>query len=166
MARPTTKAELLQAAANELERLLATVATVAEADREQPGACEGWSVKDLLAHLSAWHSLFLTWEAEGSAGGTPAMPAPGYTWTDTPALNAAIYEKTAGDSWAEVNSRLRTSHAQVITVIKRYDAVELFAKRRITWTGSTSLGSYAVSTTSSHYAWASKLIRAWARRHD
>ena len=36
---------------------------------------------------------------------------------------------------------------------------ELFTKKKYHWTGSTSLGSYLVSATSSHYDWALKLIR-------
>ena len=43
---------------------------------------------------------------------------------------------------------------------------ELFEKRRYRWTGSTSVGSYAVSATTSHYDWAMKHLRksrkAWA----
>ncbi|MVY67466.1 ClbS/DfsB family four-helix bundle protein, partial [Escherichia coli] len=31
------------------------------------------------------------------------------------------------------------------------------------WTGTTSLGSYFVSATSSHYEWAAKKTRAYAR---
>ncbi|HOP45228.1 MAG TPA: ClbS/DfsB family four-helix bundle protein, partial [Flavobacteriales bacterium] len=36
---------------------------------------------------------------------------------------------------------------------------ELFEKKRYRWTGSTSLGAYLVSATSSHYDWALKLIQ-------
>ena len=36
---------------------------------------------------------------------------------------------------------------------------ELFEKKRYKWTGSTSLGAYLVSATSSHYDWAFKLIK-------
>ena len=75
---------------------------IAEVDRERPGACEQWSVKDLLAHLDAWHELFLGWEAEGSDGGKPAMPAPGFTWAQTPKLNADIHARTVDDRWNEV----------------------------------------------------------------
>ena len=49
-----------------------------------------------------------------------------------------------------------------MTVIDAYDSDDLFTKRRYPWTRSTSVGAYIVSATSSHYAWASKLIRKWA----
>lgn len=36
---------------------------------------------------------------------------------------------------------------------------ELFTKRLYSWTGSTSLGAYLVSSTSSHYDWGKKVKR-------
>ncbi|MGB7981925.1 MAG: ClbS/DfsB family four-helix bundle protein [Candidatus Nanopelagicales bacterium] len=163
MGRPTTKDELLDAARAEFARLWAAVAMVPQADRERPGACEGWSVKDLLAHLDAWHELLLGWQAAGAAGQRPEIPGPGYTWAMTPALNATIQARCAQDPWADVADRLRASHARVLEVIDSCAPEDLFAKKRYAWTGTTSVGSYAVSATSSHYAWAGKLIRTWAR---
>jgi hypothetical protein len=49
--------------------------------------------------------------------------------------------------------------------IAAYGDEQLFTKKYYAWTGSTSVGSYAVSATTSHYAWAHKLIRAFARTH-
>lgn len=128
-------------------------------DREIQGACERWSVKDLLAHLDAWHELLLGWERVSSAGEKPEMPAPGLTWKDTPVLNARIWARTKDDGWGAIRERLDGSHDAMRTLILGYEADELFAKKRFRWTGSTSVGAYAVSATSSHYEWARKLIR-------
>ena len=163
MGRPTTKAELLDAASAEFAELLAVVQSTPEADRETAGPCENWSVKDLLAHLDAWHEMFLGWEATGSGGEMPEMPAPGYSWSDTPALNADIHARTAADTWSAVVERLEDSHGRVLNVIAGYTDDDLFTKKRYAWTGSTSVGSYAVSATSSHYAWARKLITKWRK---
>ena len=54
---------------------------------------------------------------------------------------------------------LDESYRAVRELIQRHSDAELFEKRRYPWTGSTSLGAYLVSNTSSHYAWAIKLIR-------
>ena len=163
MGRPTTKDELLLVAANEFEKLWTAVDKVSDADRMRPGACEDWSVKDLLAHLDAWHNLFLGWEAVGATGGKPKIPAAGYTFAETPALNDAIFQRCQHHAWADVEIRLRRSHDKVVDVIGSYDPDDLFTKKRFGWTGSTSVGSYAISASSSHYAWASKLIRSWAK---
>ena len=124
--------------------------------------CEAWSVKDLLAHLHAWHEMTLNWEQAGRGGDRPSIPAEGYTFAETPALNEAIYQRTKNDGWDEIVVRFQTTHAELMAVIDSYGDDELFAKRRYPWTRSTSVGSYLVSATSSHYAWASKLVRRWA----
>lgn len=162
MGRPTNKAELIAAANAEFERVWTAVDAVPAERRELAGACEQWSVKDLLAHLHAWHEMTLGWERAGAAGDVPAVPAEGYTFAETPALNEAIHQRTKNDGWDEVVARLHTTHEALLAVIVGYDDDDLFTKRRFPWTRSTSVGAYLVSATSSHYAWASKLIRRWA----
>lgn len=163
MGRPTTRDELLERIDADYATLLRQVEAVGRSDREVPGACEKSSVKDLLAHLHAWHELFLTWEGAGRAGGRPQMPAPGLTWKQTPELNERIWQQTHDDDWDEVRRRLDASHARVREVVASYDADDLFAKRRFAWTGSTSVGSYAVSATTSHYDWARTQIRRFVK---
>ena len=163
MPRPTNKADLLAAAESEFERLWSAVELVGDEHREVPGACDEWSVKDLLAHLHAWHEMAIGWERAGRAGETPTIPAEGYTFAETPALNQAIYERTKDDQWGDIVDRLNTSHNAIMAVISTYDDPDLFAKAKYPWTRSTSVGAYLVSASSSHYAWASKLIRKWAK---
>lgn len=163
MARPTTKLDLQTAADTEFEKLWTAVSAVPVEERERAGACEDWSVKDLLAHLHAWHEMTLQWEKIGSAGEKPVIPAEGYTFADTPALNEAIYQRTRNDAWEDIEARLRATHAELQSVITRYSNDDLFTKQRFQWTRSTSVGAYLVSATSSHYAWASKLIRKWSK---
>lgn len=167
MSRPSTKPELLAAIDKEFETLFAVVDDVPSDRRASPGACDDWSVKDVLTHLDAWHGMFLGWNEAGSAGAKPAMPAKGYTWAETPELNAAIWTQVRNDGWDDgwddVVTRLAHSRAAVVEAIDAYDADELFEKKRYLWTGSTSVGSYAVSATSSHYLWATKLVRKFAR---
>lgn len=159
MPRPTSKAELLDAMSREYSALMSAIEDVDPVDREIPGACAIWSVKDLLGHLDAWHEMFLLWEAAGAEGKTIEMPAPGYTWKDTPALNEEIYLRIKDDAYREVVTRLAGSYARVRRLIDGYSDSDLSTKRRFKWTGSTSVLSYAVSATSSHYDWAHKLIR-------
>lgn len=163
MGRPTNKLELIAVATDEFDRLWTAVDSLSTQDRGLPGACEDWSVKDLLAHLHTWHQMTLSWEEAGSAGEKPAIPAEGFTFAETPALNEAIYQRTRNDAWDDSVARLRATHAGLMAVIDTYDSDDLFTKQRYPWTRTTSVGAYMVSATSSHYAWASKLIRKWAK---
>lgn len=163
MSRPTTRDELLTRIDRDFDTLWATIEPLSAQDRQTAGACGPWSVKDLLAHLDAWHRLFLQWEAAGRTGGKPPMPAPGLSWTQTPELNEQIWQRTRGDTWDDVADRLVASHARVRDVVAGYSDEDLFTKKRFAWTGSTSVGSYAISATTSHYDWARKQIRAFTR---
>ena len=60
-------------------------------------------------------------------------------------------------------TRLRASTARLRSVVEGYSDADLFTKKQYAWTGSTTLGSYAVSCTSSHYAWASQLVRRFIK---
>jgi hypothetical protein len=42
---------------------------------------------------------------------------------------------------------------------EKYCKEELFTKKKYQWTGTTSLGAYLVSATSSHYDWGLKTIK-------
>ncbi len=163
MPRPPSKTELLEATSREYEALNSEIDFLEDGQRLIPGACEHWSVKDILGHLDAWHEMFLIWERAGAAGETVEMPAPGYSWKETPALNDEIYQRIKDDPHEVVVARLDGSYRRVREVVTGYTDSDLSTKRRYRWSGSTSVLSYAVSATSSHYDWARKLIRKFAK---
>lgn len=161
MPRPTNKSDLQAASKKEFSNLLNLVKTIPTKNLTNPGVCGNWSTKDILAHLHAWHKLMLTWYQVGMAGKQTQIPAPGYTWKTTPQLNEKIYQNHKSWSFAKVLSGLKKSHQQISLIIQKHSDQELFTKKKYPWTGSTSLASYLISNTSSHYNWASKLIKKW-----
>jgi hypothetical protein len=163
MARATTKVELETSGRDEYDRLLALVDSIPVERRTAPGVNGEQSVKDVLAHLHAWHLMFLTWYAEGMSGRPVPIRAAGHTWRDLPALNERIYQEHRDLSLDEVTGRLADSHQRVMKIVESHTDEELFTKKRYPWTGSTSLGAYLVSATASHYVWARDMIRKWLR---
>ena len=87
------------------------------------------------------------------------MPAKGYTWKTTSDLNKAINVKYSGTTLKKAIHSVTDSHGQVMALINKHSNEDLFTKKKYKWTGSTSLGAYLVSSTSSHYDWALKLIK-------
>ena len=166
MARPKTRSELLEQSQGNFEKLAAMVESLDPADRISPGVNQDWSVKDVLAHLAAWHRLFFGWYEEGSKGVKPEMPAPGYTWKTTPELNEKIYQEHKDLPFEDVRKEVETTHSKMMDLISSHTDEELFTKKLYKWTGSTSLGSYAVSASSSHYQWAIDLIRKWLKKRN
>ena len=160
MPRPTNRNDLLAASAQRFTELKARIAAMSPAQRERefrPGTMN-WNVRDVLGHVHHWQLLFLDWYAVGMAGGEPHMPAKGYSWARTSELNRSIHARCLDVPLRTMRIRLARSHAKVLAIAGRHSDAELFTKKRFAWTGSTSLGAYLVSATSSHYEWASRLI--------
>ena len=128
MSRPTTRAELLERADTEFQALMEAAEAIEPERRVRRSDYPRGSVKDMLAHLDAWHRTLLEWERVGRTGEVAEMPAPGFTWKTTPELNMVIHERHVDDSWDEVVANLLESHAQVVEVIASYRDDELFEK--------------------------------------
>lgn len=161
MPRPKSKTELLELSNSKHRELMNFIAGM-NAQQLEKGFPEGTlnrSVGDVLAHLHHWHMMFLEWYREGMAGRKPAMPAQGFSWKDTPELNKWIRDQYQAMPLGEIKVLFQDSFERVQAVITKHSDQELFEKKKYNWTGSTSLGSYLVSATSSHYDWGLKLIK-------
>lgn len=71
-----------------------------------------------------------------------------------------FWEKHQDTTLADAKKMLDTSHREVMRLMETFTNEELFTKGAFPWVGGTSLGSYFVSTTSSHYDWAMKKLKA------
>jgi len=161
MPRPKTKEELI-GLSNKNYQLLIDFVRSFSADEQLKEFTEGTmnrNIRDVLAHLHHWHLMMLEWYEVGMRGEKPEMPAKGYSWKTTPDLNKVIWEKYNSTHLSIIFSMLDDSFNQLQEVINGHSNDELFEKKRFKWTGTTSLGSYLVSATSSHYDWAYKLIK-------
>lgn len=161
MARPGNRSELLQKSRESYGALKGYIDSLPEEARHAafPPGMLNRNIRDVLAHLHHWHLMFENWYETGMAGGKPEMPAKGFTWKMTPELNRMIQMKYSQIDLEQVIRLLDASHRRVHSLIEQHTNEELFEKKRYAWTGSTSLGAYFVSATSSHYEWALRLIR-------
>lgn len=165
MARPTTRGELLDASAASFGALMAALDAMPPERRTAPFAFEDRdkNVRDVLVHLHEWHVLLLTWAETNLAGGSARFLPDGYTWSSFAGLNVEFRDRHAGTTLDEAVALVAASRARVRALIEARSDDELFTKRHYPWTGTTSLGAYCVSATSSHDAWALKKIRTHAR---
>lgn len=161
MPRPTNKDQLLQASELNFKKLFTQIDSLDSEQQESefPAGTLNRNIRDVLAHLHHWHLMMLEWYAVGMSGEKPIMPAPGYTWKTVPDLNRNIQEQYRNSPLEEVRSKLEHSHQQIQNLIEKHSNTELFEKKHYPWTGSTSLGAYLISASSSHYDWALKLLK-------
>lgn len=165
MPRPQTKSELLSLSQQNYHKLLDFIDAFTEEELygEFPPEYMNRNVRDVLAHLYHWQLMLLEWYRIGMTGGKPDMPANGYTWKDTSKLNHEIWEKYQNADLVDVRKLLEKSAADIQQIIEKHSNVALFEKKRYKWTGSTSLGAYLISATSSHYDWALKLLKKYKK---
>ncbi|WP_103071749.1 ClbS/DfsB family four-helix bundle protein [Aquimarina sediminis] len=161
MPRPKSKEELVELSQKNYDKLLELVASYSkeEIEKEFPPGTLNRNIKDVLAHLHKWHLMMLDWYTIGMAGKKPDMPAKGYTWKTLPELNRKIQEEYQDMQIDKARELLDCSYLDIQKLIQKHTNEELFEKKRYKWTGSTSLGAYLISNTSSHYDWAFKLIK-------
>ena len=164
MPRPTSQSQLLTAATKEHLALEEYLAKLTPDQLSQAGIVGDWAAKDVLAHLTAWEQMVINWYQTGKRGETPQTPAPDLTWRQIPELNQRIYLKHRDEPLDVILSRFHASHKQIMEVIEGMTNDELFTPQVYAWTKTTTLGSYFVSATSSHYEWARKEIRKGINR--
>lgn len=118
------------------------------------------NLRDVLVHLYEWHQLLLNWIRNNRKGErAPFLPEP-YNWRNYQMMNVEFWKKHQGTPLTEAKAMLKESHKDVMALIEAFSNDELFAKGSFDWTGGSTLGSYCVSSTASHYDWAIKKIKA------
>lgn len=165
MARPQTKDELLSQAETNYQKLTKLIESLPIDKQLGTFPFEGRDrqIRDVLAHLYEWHQLFLHWVEKNQAGTLTAFLPEPYNWKTYPDMNQEFWQKHQETSLEEIKELLANSHQACLATIEIFSNEELFTKKYFNWTGTTSLGSYGVSATSSHYDWALKIIRKYKK---
>lgn len=75
-------------------------------------------------------------------------------------MNQVFWQKHQNTTLEEITQMLKESHNQVMERIAKHSNEVLFVEKAFPAVGGTVLGSYFVSSTSSHYDWAMKKLKA------
>ena len=167
MPRPTTKADLIQAANEQFAKLWTLIGEMSDEEKRTdivPNERDK-NVRDILVHLYEWHCLLLNWiRSNTNRNPAPFLPAP-YNWKTYPQMNVVFWEKHQNTSYTDAETMLKKTHKEVLALIETFSNEALFSKGTFDWTGTTTLGSYCVSATSSHYDWAIKDIKKALKKY-
>jgi len=142
-APPKTKKTLLELIRAERARLDETIGAFSEDQLLEPGVVGDWSVKDVLAHLSAWERRLaqrVTLQVEDGRD------------LGTPAFNEQVYRANRSRSLAELRSESEASYAAVLSLAEGLTPAEVNQ-----WWRAFALNTF------SHYRWARGHIRRWAK---
>ena len=119
----------------------------------KPGVTGDWSVRDILAHVSAWEEEALTHLPLILEGGTPPRYSVRYGGID--AFNARMMEQKARLSLTEVRRQLDGTHRRLIDFIQRAPEDQLSRETR--FRRRLRLDTYG------HYPQHAEAIRHWRR---
>lgn len=172
MSRPVSKPDLIKAANEQFENMWKLIDSMTDNeqnavfnfgdgfDKKEAHWARDKNLRDVLVHLYEWHRLLLNWvEANQKGAASPFLPEP-YNWKTYGVMNTEIiWKKHQNTPYDKSKEMLKESHGKVMKLIGTFSNDELFTKKHFSWTGGSTLGSYCVSVTSSHYDWAMKKIK-------
>ena len=172
MARPQTKENLMIAAKENFEKLNTLISKMSDKElttpfdfsKDEKKKETHWkrdkNLRDVLIHLYEWHQLILNWVESNQKGEEkPFIPQP-YNWRTYGDMNVEFWKKHQNTSLEDATKALQKSHKEVLELAEKFTNEELFSKKVYKWVGGSTLGSYFVSATSSHYDWAIKKLKA------
>ena len=172
MVRPQTKENLMIAAKENFEKLNTLISKMSDKElttpfdfsKDEKKKEAHWkrdkNLRDVLIHLYEWHQLILNWVESNQKGEEkPFLPEP-YNWRTYGDMNVEFWKKHQNISLEDATRNLEKSHKDVLELAEKFTNEELFSRKIYKWVGGSTLGSYLVSTTSSHYDWAIKKLKA------
>lgn len=172
MARPQTKKDLIEAANLNYEKLLKLMDSMTETElstefdfssdtkKKEAHWRRDKNLRDILIHLHEWHNLMLAWVDNNKAGVRKPFLMEGYNWKTYGAMNILFWKRNQSVTLDMALEEFKESHMKIMEVIQTMSNEELFQKNAYDWVGGSTLGSYFVSVTSSHYDWAMKKLKA------
>ncbi len=172
MPRPKTKDELVLASKENYEKVNRFISQLSEGELQTPFDFfrdpkkkeAHWksdkNLRDVLIHLYEWQQLLLNWVHSNQEGQERTFLPEPYNWKTYGQMNVVLWKKHQKTTLEEATRLFAQSHREVLELIEGFSTDELFTKGIYQWTGGTSLGSYFVSSTSSHYNWELKKFKA------
>ncbi|HJN92584.1 MAG TPA: maleylpyruvate isomerase N-terminal domain-containing protein [Dehalococcoidia bacterium] len=116
MADPIDKATLVLLEAEAHERWRSAVEAIpAETARE-----DGWTLRDVVAHVAAWHRFAAERLSELAAGG-------GEKSVDADVVNAEVRTRAAQQSWEEIAREAEAARAEFLRAVEEFPAEMLRA---------------------------------------
>ena len=165
MSRPTNKVQLEELAQENYQKLMTLVESFSPSQQagKFPFEDRDKNIRDVLIHLYEWHQLLLNWEKSNLQGVPCEFLRAGFNWKTYPQMNIEFWQEHQKTGLDEAKKMLQKSHQQVLKIIAAHSEDELFVKKYYPWTGTSSLGAYCISATSSHYDWALKKIKRYQK---
>jgi hypothetical protein len=160
MESPQTKAQMIGQIWADHALLEAVIAPLSAVQMTQP-LPDGWSVKDVLAHITVWEELLVAWLEAWAAGTLPALPVPP-TREAVDRLNAVRHAAAAARPLPLVLTAFHRSFGRVLQAVDALPPeVDLVTPLPQAWAEGVPLGQLIAENTYEHYQEHMVAIRIW-----
>lgn len=166
-----TKAELLQRIDAAWMRFTAMLAGLTEAQRSTARDAQGWTVKDHLAHITAWEQSLLALLQRRNRNQAIGLDDRDPNGMDIDQENALIQQKHQHRSYQDVLAAFERSHQQVLDMLNGMSDDDLMQPYSLYQPDSAPDESqpvfgWVVGNTFEHYAEHQGWIEEWVYREN
>jgi hypothetical protein len=155
-----TKDELIQKIESEWNSLQSSLDGLTEEQMHQPGVVGEWTIKDILAHITAWQTRLITTLFKAEKGFTPDTTEGGKTVDQ---INEKFYRELKDRPFDQVWDDLDSSYHQVLSRLEVWKEKDLFDPNRFKWMKGEPFAAYIAGDSYEHYAEHAAQIRAWRK---
>lgn len=145
------RAQLLKRVDSAWNDLIASYTGLSDAEMLEPSVAGGWSIKDVIAHVTTWENETLTHLPHILAGEKPPLYSVTHGGID--AFNAQQIEQAQGLSLAEVLRQRDETHQRLLVFLQ--DAPEDQLARETRFRRRLRFDTYG------HYREHTKMMRQW-----
>jgi hypothetical protein len=160
MAEHIDKASVLREMSTSYAALEAILTSLDKVQYFTEGVIQGWSIKDILAHISSWHHRLLKYLEAAVQDEEPPISGPD-NLEGMDALNDQFYQENKSLPLDDVLSDFRNTYQQILSIVQTMPEEALLNPQRFSWSQGEPLWKSIAGDTYEHYQEHSEQIQEW-----
>jgi hypothetical protein len=137
------------------------MAPLDEAQMTMPGVNGDWSIKDILAHITAWHHHLLDRLQAAARNEKPSLYGTLLDDEGVDRLNEQFYQENKSRSLDEVMTGFHSTYPQILEAVQAMQEEDLTDAQRFSWAGGIPLWRFVAADTYEHYLEHISQIKEW-----
>lgn len=160
MAELMNKVKILDEMQTKYAALEDILAPLDETQMTTEGVNGDWSIKDVLAHITAWQQRSLIWLHAATRNEEPTISGPDSV-EEMDRLNEQFYKENKSCPLVDVLTGFRTTYLQIVNEVQFLNEEDLVDPHRFTWMKGKPLWYIIAGDTFEHYQEHSGSIQEW-----
>jgi hypothetical protein len=160
MAEQMDKDKILDEMRTKYAALEGILAPLDESRMTTEGVNGDWSIKDILAHITAWHLRLLDRLHAATRNEEPTLSGV-VTDEEVDRLNEQFYNENKSRPLKDVLTDFRTTYLQIADVVQAMNEEDLISPQRFAWMRGNPLYYLVAGDTYEHYEEHSPPIQEW-----